>query len=143
MKPVCELTWIIEDRLFFLKWPQIVDADVIRDYTHQVMEAMDSSKSDNVHYISDTRPMKGFPSMKESKQLLDSFKHPKMGWTISLGGFNPAMKTMVHIVSGALGIRVHTVTNIDEAVRFLNESDPSLPPLSQYKSKLDQLADDV
>jgi hypothetical protein len=143
MKPYVKLTWIIQDRLFYLKWPQEVDGEIIRDYTQQVIAAMDASPSDNVHYISDTRPMKTFPSVKDARQMLASFKHDRMGWTISLSGFNPALKTLVHIFSNALGIRVHMVKEIEEALQFLNETDPSLPPLSSYQSMIEELAAEV
>jgi hypothetical protein len=142
MKPHVKLTWIIEDRLFFLKWPQSVDVEVVRDFTEQVVAAMEAGKAETIHYISDTRPMKGFPMMKDVRPILDSFKHPKMGWTISLGGFNPALKTMVHIVSGALGMKVRTVANVDEAIQFLKENDPTLPDLAPYKAMISTLADE-
>jgi hypothetical protein len=139
MKPRCKLTWIIEDRLFFLLWPETVDTDVIQDYTQQVMAAMDASKGTSVHYISDTRLMKGLPSLKDSKQVLASFKHSKMGWTISLSGVNPALRMLVQVLSGTIGIHVRTVADIDEALQFLNESDRTLPPLGSYKTVIETL----
>lgn len=142
MKPMCQFAWVVPAQLFFLKWPETADADVIADFVHQTLTMMDESSAPQVHYISDTRRLRSLPSTGDAKELLTAFKHSKMGWTIHWSGFNPPLRIMVQVISTLHNIKVRSVGDLEEALRFLNFHDPSLPDLRDFKTTILSMAND-
>jgi hypothetical protein len=139
---LCKFNWIIPGRVFFITWPEIVDEDVITHYIRTTLALMDESAYPLVHYISDTRRIKSLPTIGEAKEMLDSFTHPKMGWKIHWSEFNPPLRIMVQVISTINNANVRAVRDLDEAIRFLNLNDPSLPDLRDFKDELNRLAGD-
>jgi hypothetical protein len=79
--------------------------------------------------IIDTTKYKFSPSAKAVTQL-EFGKHPRMGWSVLIGATNPLERFVFVIGSNFFKMRSKMLPNMDEALRFLNKMDPSLPPLT-------------
>lgn len=76
------------------------------------------------HLVNVNHPL---PSVNALRGPLSTQGRDRVGWMLFIGG-SAAARFVGAIVSRSLGLRVHTLSTIEEAVEFLGAADPSLGP---------------
>ena len=123
------LSWYLENRvLLVVNEGESTDQDMF-ELDKQTLEYFDQSDAPQIHMIIDTTKDKFAPSAKAVTQVKFA-KHPRMGWTVLIGATNAFERFIFVIGSNFFNMRSKMLTNRDEALRFLNKIDITLPPLS-------------
>lgn len=123
------LSWYLENRiLLVVNEGQSNDEDMF-ELDRLTIEYLNRSDADQVHMIIDIAQYKFVPSTKAVTQV-EFAKHPRMGWSVLIGPTNAFERFVFVIGSNFFKMRSKMLPNMDEALRFLNKMDPSLPPLT-------------
>lgn len=140
MTTSCRFDWIIEDRLFYVKWPETIDDEVVEYFKQEMLRYLLPSSAPKVHFISDMRQAKKLPGLNMVRDNAAIISNDKMGWVMAMASNNALIKMLVTVVTRIFPIHVHFVDNLDEAIRFLNDADPTLPDLAPYRARIEMFA---
>jgi hypothetical protein len=136
MAGLCQFNWVIEGRLFYVRWPEAIDAEGARLFKDGVLNYLAQSSSPKTHYISDTRPLKHLPTISEVRDTVSLLKQDTMGWTVTLAPNQAVVRMMVQILIRLTPLQVQFVDDVDMAIAFLAEVDPTLPDLAPYRDRI-------
>jgi hypothetical protein len=132
----CEMTWYLENRVIYVRYPEIVTAEVAADYVNRTTAYIRSSPAALVHTISDPSRVRQLPPISESKKIVAMLNEPRMGWAATYGSSNPLLKMLVQVVTNVIPVHVRFVNDLDDAIKFLNHIDPTLPDLKPFKNNI-------
>jgi hypothetical protein len=135
----CQLSWIIEGRVFYVKWPEIIDHEGTIAFRADMTTYLSQATGAKVHAVSDTYLVKQLPKIQEIQQAMSVIKHDNLGWIVSLEPNHGLVKMMAQVISRIRPMHVRFVKDVDEAIRFLNEGDPTLPDLTPYRDQIEAL----
>lgn len=136
MAGLCKFDWIIEGQLFYVKWPEAIDAEGAKIFKDGVLAYLAHSPREKIHYISDTRSIQKLPAINEVRDTVSLLKNDKMGWTATLAPKQTIVRMMVQILVRLTPLQVHFVDDADEAISFLQNADPALPDLAPYRETI-------
>jgi hypothetical protein len=137
---LCQFNWIIQDRLFYVKWPQVISEQVIDNFKSDMHSFLLSSDVSKIHYISDLRETTHLPSLGEVKEQAALLNHDKTGWVVVLTSNNGLVKLLIQVIMRLFPIHLRFVNDLDETIVFLQNVDPTLPDLKPYRDQLDSFS---
>jgi hypothetical protein len=140
MTTLCRFDWIIEDRVFFVKWPEVINEDVIEYFKNEMEHYLLPSSASKVHFISDMRLTKQLPGLTTVRDNAALITNDKMGWVMAMASSNTLIRMLVSIITRIFPIHVRFVDTLEEAAYCLNEVDPTLPDLRAYHDQIEAFA---
>jgi hypothetical protein len=65
-------------------------------------------------------------NLGEMQRMLEIYKHPSLGWVISVGNKNPLFQFFASVIAQIYRARARRFNTIQEALDFLREQDTTL-----------------
>jgi hypothetical protein len=141
MSEAMQIQWLIEGRI--MRVPGSTSTEVMAERNRLVLEAIETEgQPPMVHCLIDHRNQYTAEDLAAQPKLARSYvmeddelrqkllSHPMLGWVISIATPNPALKMAASISSQRDKYRWHSVSTFQEALKWLESHDTSLPDLS-------------
>lgn len=122
------VTWLIEGKLVLLKSWGTMSVAEMEMMDSRICEMLDSSKEQLVHAIHDHTLIDHLPSPKNMMKLKVG-SHARVGWLFIVGIDNKLMKFFASVTGQAFHIRLRFMDTVEEALKFLQDIDSTLPDL--------------
>jgi hypothetical protein len=122
---------LVEGRVYMSTGSGHVTTEVMQRLDEHFIAQIDASPYPLVHIIQDARFILSLPPISEVRKL-NYPSHPRMGYSITVGGFGGLMRFIVSIAATIFQARSKDVNTLAEAYAYLLVKDPSLPPLNTW-----------
>lgn len=130
-----EITWLVEGRVLYDRITGSPALDEFRAGGRRLAELMLRDDELLVHILLDISAMKRMPTqiggMSEASRPF--MVHPNAGWIIAFGSSDRMVNLIGTIVSQIFRSRFRFFRSLEEALRFLQEQDSTLPPLEALR----------
>src|SRR5688500_9468730 len=107
MTTLCHFDWIIEGRLFYVKWPEVINDEVVTYFKQEMESYLQPDIAPKVHFISDMRLAKQLPGLNTVRDNAALITNDKMGWVMAMASNNALIKMLVAVVTRIFPIHVH------------------------------------
>jgi hypothetical protein len=141
MPEAMKVQWLIEGRI--MRVPGSTSKEVMAERNRLVLEAIEEAgQAPMVHCLIDHRNQYSAEDLAAQPKLMRAYvmdddelrqkllTHPMLGWVISIATPNTALKMAGTVSSQKDNYRWHSVPTFQEAVKWLESHDTSLPDLS-------------
>ncbi|MEM6282086.1 MAG: hypothetical protein AAF787_07830 [Chloroflexota bacterium] len=129
--------WLIPDKIILVKTTGNMNLEVMRVGGEIIHEMLDASSANRVHVMGDETEVTGVEANAlKITRTVTWLRHSRLGYTVSFGSINPLMKVVTNVGSSIAGMRYRRVDSMDEALMFLAEADPELPPVDDIRQRL-------
>ncbi len=136
--------WLLPGRIIYVHWScqlTINDLTAANQRTKTLLESGEAP----IHLIrndSQLRPGTTPFSINQLVTTVNAIRNPVMGWAITIGNSPGHVTIATNLYCKVMHIRHHRAASIDEAIRFLQQADPTLrmdlidhSVLQQYEQK--------
>ena len=123
------ISWYVEGRVVITEHFQAVTTEEVAQMDKAYVTLLEQSDAVLVHFLFDLRQHDSVPDLKTMSHM-EFTKHPRFGWTIVVGHINPITRFLVSTVAQINKARFRSFTTMEDALRFLQEMDSSLPDLT-------------
>lgn len=124
------IKWLVEKRILYTEYYGIVDVETSRRISARIVDLMAEGQAP-VHIITNQSHITG--TNASPKKLIDAFKpiydSPARGWLIYYGQKNKFVAMVTSIIAQFFVAKYRYVANLETALQFIQESDPSLENL--------------
>ncbi len=124
-----ELHWLVEKRVTYARFHGVITIDVLAQYVED-QNALVAEGTPLVHSINDTLAVEKIDFNLRSLQVFSkTLKQPEgVGWHLDVSpkGLRRFLSSLALQFSGT---RFRQFDTIEEAVEFIQENDPTLPPI--------------
>lgn len=125
-----QTTWYVENRIILTRYTGIIGVEDIHgqiDETHAMIE----QGTPLIHSIIDLSEIEKWPPLNVVNEFramdIESVRE-RIGWSIIVAN-NVVLKFGSALFAPIFNLRQRIFSNLDEALRFLQENDPTLPDL--------------
>ena len=119
--------WYIPEQIGYIRFYGEVLEDELRKFMDDGERMIDSSSRANVHFIIDltdlTRPVSLAASIKLARERT---KHPRSGWSITVGKQSSFTKFIGDVTGQILNTRMRAFDTTQEALDFLRDMDETI-----------------
>lgn len=124
--------WLIKGRVSYYHYTGDVSAEELQHAADIGIEFLEQCEAPVLHTVQNTENMTSFPThlMTLIRTVRASLTHPKMGWMLSVGIYNPFTKYLSSAVSSFVKTHHRIFDTNDEAIRFLVNIDRSFGKLT-------------
>jgi hypothetical protein len=116
--------------LFIVAWGRMTP-DELHAYDDSIVAIMDAATVPQLHAIYDYTHAEAMPSLKDLSALKGG-RHPKVGWSIFVGVPSQFLKFLISVTVQVMRARMKVFDTYEDALTFMQESDPSLPNLHHF-----------
>jgi hypothetical protein len=122
------ISWYLEGRVVLSEHFQAGTAEDVAQMDAEYLALLEQSDAPLVHFIFDMSQQDSVPDLKTMANMQFT-RHPRFGWSLVIGTLNPITRFLVSTVAQINKARFRSFTNREDALRFLQEMDSSLPDL--------------
>lgn len=123
-----QITWYVEGRVVLSQHLHTATPADVAQMDVEYLALLEQADVPLVHFIFDMSQQDSVPDLKTMANMQFT-KHPRMGWSIVVGTLNPITRFLVSTVAQINKARFRSFTTLEEALRFLQDIDASLPDL--------------
>ena len=123
-----QFDWYLQDRILLVKSPASYSQDDIDQLDSQLLHVLDHSEANLIHVIYDESEAVSTPNVNAWNGM-QAPKHPQYGWVIDVG-MNAQVGFVYTLISKIFRIRHRKFDTVNEAVKFLQTVDATLPDFS-------------
>lgn len=121
--------WLLKNRIVCRDVPPYSTVADLEAADLPLQEYFDSSPHDTVHLIIDASKIVEMPNaFLLSKQ--GWLRHPKLGWILAFGNKRPENEARGAVAAKAVAQRIRHFETLQEALKYLQKMDQTLPDLS-------------
>ena len=131
-----ELSWLVENKVMYMYGHGINTMDDLRQLDSAAVKFIEQSPEPLVHGIIDLRHLEKTPSLFEQRDVWHYPQHSHSGWQIYVGSNDPVQRVMMYLISQLTKARYRQFATIEEGLAFLQDIDPTLPDLKQFKERV-------
>ena len=125
-----EITWLVEDRVLYVKSVDAVTVDELFAADEQILGELNRVDTPKLHVLLDDVEQTSQPGLREYNKL-QSIRHPKIGWVIEFGTNNKMILFVSSAIVQMFRIPYRVVQTREEAIAMLYKADPSLPRIHE------------
>src|SRR5688572_11535806 len=120
------IEWLLEGRVIIATWMGNIRDNEILDADSVILGMIRQFPQNTVHIVTDFTGLKAPPSMF-------SFRNSKapaernFGWAVTYGYISPLVRTILTVMAATFRVKHRMVTNRDDALKFLQRVDKTLP----------------
>lgn len=123
-----ELNWMVENRVIYERLSGNITLDEIREVGKLVSEHV-AVGTPLVHLVADLTEVGKFPmNLREINNMFENPHRERFGWMIGITN-NQLVRFFGTMIPQLQGARMRMFTSVDEALRFLQSVDETLPKL--------------
>ncbi len=122
------VSWLIEGRVILAELTGNLTREELKPYDQMICQYLDSASAPQVHYLVDASRVQNLPGPTALKDFTFLY-HPRMGWTAAVGIQSPLVRWVGNALSKLFNVRARELTSVDEALKFLQSVDTTLPDL--------------
>lgn len=123
-----QFDWYLQGRILLIKSPATYSEDDIEQLDQQLLQVLEHAEAPLVHVIYDESEAVSTPNVNAWNHM-QAPKHPKYGWVIDVG-MNAQVGFVYTLIGKIFRIRHRKFDTINEAVKFLQTVDATLPDFS-------------
>lgn len=120
------IEWLVEGRVLLVTWSGVLRQDEIQDVDEKVLHLLRAHPDNQVHVMTDFTSLTVPPSLLTFRNS-KSPAEPNYGWALSYGYITPLVRTILAFLGTLFRIRYRTFKTREEAIRFLETVDKTLP----------------
>ncbi len=125
-----QISWYVEGRVVLSEHLQAATLEDVARMDAEYLVLLEQSDAPLVHFIFDMSQQDSVPDLKTMSSMQFT-KHPRFGWSLVVGHLNPITRFLVSTVAQINKARFRSFTHREDALRFLQEMDSSLPDLTR------------
>lgn len=115
-----ELQWLVEEQVLHVIFPEVLTADMMRDYDAQLLRQLESA-SGKLHFIADITHVKTLPPLNVLVSLRHPH-HPHLGHGLTVGlTRNPLARFLIAMGTQIAGVHHRDFETFDEARSYLHQ----------------------
>jgi hypothetical protein len=119
--------WLVTNHIVYSRYTGVLTRDGLRASIGEIYTFLDQNEGSLVHVISDVSEFQKSLTVIETVRIVRERPiHPNRGWSITIGEKNPVMAMVFFITRKLLKSKRASFTNLEEALQFLAEVDPSI-----------------
>ena len=129
------LMWLMENRVLYIRYFGVFTREDLENSLAESTEMRTQANAINgengplVHTVSDVLQMEGQEiGVTDAQQQLRAMRNQRVGWSVYVSD-NRARRFMAALGHQFAGMRYRAFGNLPVALAFLQEADPTLPPL--------------
>ncbi len=120
-------TWYIPEQIGYIRFYGEVTEDELRKFMDDGERMIDSSNRANVHFIINLTELSHPVSLASAIKIArERKKHPRSGWSITVGQQSSFTKFISDVTGQILNTRMRTFDTTQEALEFLREMDETI-----------------
>ncbi|PJF41055.1 MAG: hypothetical protein CUN54_02830 [Phototrophicales bacterium] len=134
-----EVVWYIKDRVVYLLPDATPSLDDYRKTIQRIVDYFDQSSASSVHLLSDQRRRKmplnlNFSLLRANQYMQPIITHPRRGLLVSFHEQHFLFYQMGRLFTAMYHANYHHFRSSTQALAFLAEHDPTLPPLPDIET---------
>lgn len=115
-----EMKWLIERKIFHVAFPDVLTADMMRNYDAQLLQQLETT-TNKLHFIADLSCVKTLPPLN----VLVSLRHPyhqQLGQGLTVGlTRNPVARFLIAMGTQIAGVHHRDFDTFNEAWAYLQQ----------------------
>jgi hypothetical protein len=131
-----KISWLLENRIMLITYDGLLSKADLQNYLSETMDMRDRANAKLgiggplVHTITDARRMtKSEMSLKEALNMLTMVRKQRVGWSLYIPA-NRLDKFFASLGHQLVGVRFNSFESVNDAIRFLIDTDESLGDFS-------------
>lgn len=126
-------TWLAENAVILVEYEDDMMIDDIAESAEELLMRLNRSNRQLVHTIYDMTNVGAYPTKLAdlNRVLKPLMTHHRMGWILFYGQSNPIIEFLMQMVAQISKVRFRTFETYDEARKFIQQIDSTLPELPE------------
>jgi hypothetical protein len=117
--------WLVENRVRLVTVKNDLKTSAVRASDLETAAILDEM-TERVHFVIDLRELRSFPKL-DSLLSVQCLRHQHMGWLLTVGATRSSLhRFFLNAVGQATRVRYQDFHDLEEAIVFLQENEPSL-----------------
>lgn len=125
--------WLVGEQIAYVKFWGVVTSEEVGYEVQRSADLRAASDADWVHYLHDWREVEQFPTdLKALNKIVQSRKRDRtnLGWVVAYGTTNRTLNMLGDMFFRLLQVRFRLFEKPNNAIAFLQNVDPTLPPFT-------------
>lgn len=125
------VVWMVPERVIFV-WSAGEITPTVREWMNtQVIYLYHSCANPQIHLFINRQDVSKLSRATRRDQ--PAIWHPRRGWCVTVGAVaNPLARILINAIMRLMGLNVRDFGSNEDALHFLQQTDPTLPDLQSY-----------